>query len=197
MRLRLMQAAVECVVEKGYAGLSISDVVKRADVTRGALFHHFSSRAQLVAEAYWWKRKLMWLEGREELMAAIEAGASLEEQLSLSWKNSQRLAPLEIEHMTATRADRELAAESKKVMFRPETMEPRYNTTPVAWAIQPGDPSPELSRFIVGYFLTGMQVLSHFNAPDLPEEALKKFGQCLQAFFEKVRPEPGNGEEGQ
>lgn len=41
MRRRILDAAVEELTDKGYAGLRTADVAKRAGVSRGAQTHHF------------------------------------------------------------------------------------------------------------------------------------------------------------
>ena len=51
MRLRLMEAAVDCLVEYGYAGTSTTLVSERAGVSRGAQLHHFPSKADLLYAA--------------------------------------------------------------------------------------------------------------------------------------------------
>jgi AcrR family transcriptional regulator len=51
MRGRLLDAAIECLAESGYSGFSTNDVVRRAGVSRGALAHHFPTKAELVAAA--------------------------------------------------------------------------------------------------------------------------------------------------
>lgn len=51
MRARLLEATVECLVEYGYAGTTTAQVAARAGVTRGALIHHFQSKAHLLAES--------------------------------------------------------------------------------------------------------------------------------------------------
>ena len=51
MRARLLDATVDCLVAGGYAELSTNDVVRRAGVSRGALAHHFPTKAELVAAA--------------------------------------------------------------------------------------------------------------------------------------------------
>jgi AcrR family transcriptional regulator len=48
-RQRIVQAARELVVERGYAGVSTSEVQRRAGVSRGGLYHHFASRQELMA----------------------------------------------------------------------------------------------------------------------------------------------------
>jgi AcrR family transcriptional regulator len=48
-RVRILEATIDCLVEKGYSGLSTSDVTARAKVSRGAMHHHFAGRMALVA----------------------------------------------------------------------------------------------------------------------------------------------------
>jgi AcrR family transcriptional regulator len=47
----LVQATVECLVELGYAGTKTHEVQQRAGVSRGALTHHFASKADLLLAA--------------------------------------------------------------------------------------------------------------------------------------------------
>jgi AcrR family transcriptional regulator len=48
-RGRILDAAVESLIAAGVAGTTTLEVQKRADVSRGALLHHFPSKAQLMA----------------------------------------------------------------------------------------------------------------------------------------------------
>jgi AcrR family transcriptional regulator len=50
-RLLILEAAVACLVEDGYAGASTLAVQARAGVSRGRLLHHFPSRAELLVAA--------------------------------------------------------------------------------------------------------------------------------------------------
>jgi AcrR family transcriptional regulator len=51
MRLRLMEATVDCLVELGWAGTTTTLVSRRAGVSRGAQLHHFPSKQTLVVAA--------------------------------------------------------------------------------------------------------------------------------------------------
>ncbi|MBV8693639.1 MAG: TetR/AcrR family transcriptional regulator [Actinobacteria bacterium] len=48
---RLLDATVEELSAHGYAGMSTNEVIKRAGVSRGALVHHFPTKAQLAVAA--------------------------------------------------------------------------------------------------------------------------------------------------
>jgi AcrR family transcriptional regulator len=48
MRTRLMQATIDCLIERGWAGTTTTLVSDRAGVSRGAQLHHFPSKRELV-----------------------------------------------------------------------------------------------------------------------------------------------------
>ena len=51
-RAALLKAARELFTERGYAGTSTEEVVRRARVTRGALYHHFRDKSELFAAVF-------------------------------------------------------------------------------------------------------------------------------------------------
>jgi AcrR family transcriptional regulator len=51
MRQRLLDATVECLVERGWSGTSTTLVSQRAGVSRGAQLHHFPTKDALVLAA--------------------------------------------------------------------------------------------------------------------------------------------------
>lgn len=51
-RAALIAAARAVFAEKGYAATTIEDIVRRAVVTRGALYHHFTSKEELFGAVY-------------------------------------------------------------------------------------------------------------------------------------------------
>ena len=50
-RAQILDAAVACLVESGYAGATTLQIQARAGVSRGRLLHHFPSREQLLVAA--------------------------------------------------------------------------------------------------------------------------------------------------
>src|ERR1019366_4224313 len=51
MRLRLLDAAVDCLHDLGYSGTTTIEVAARAGVSPGAQLHHLPTKERLVAEA--------------------------------------------------------------------------------------------------------------------------------------------------
>src|SRR4051794_28480652 len=51
-RAALVEAARELFSERGYAAVGTNEVVKRAGVTRGAMYHHFPDKRELFRAAY-------------------------------------------------------------------------------------------------------------------------------------------------
>jgi len=74
-RRRLLDAAVQVLVEEGYAGISASTVARRAGVSRGAHQHHFANRQTLVVESVR-HMSARELEALQERIAALPHGES-------------------------------------------------------------------------------------------------------------------------
>ena len=72
MRLRLLEATVECLVERGFSGTSTTLVSERAGVSRGAQLHHFPTKNDLVVAAV---EHLTEIRGAE-LAAAVDGAAA-------------------------------------------------------------------------------------------------------------------------
>jgi AcrR family transcriptional regulator len=68
MRARLLEATVDCLVERGFSGTSTTLVSERAGVSRGAQLHHFPTKNDLVLAAV---KHLTVVRGAE-LVAAAE-----------------------------------------------------------------------------------------------------------------------------
>src|SRR3954470_22602673 len=50
-RAALLDAAIECLVERGYSSTTTIEIARRAGVSRGAQLHHFPTKAALLTAA--------------------------------------------------------------------------------------------------------------------------------------------------
>jgi AcrR family transcriptional regulator len=50
-QVRLLDATIECLIERGWAGTSTTEIVRRAGVSRGAQVHHYPSKEDLEIAA--------------------------------------------------------------------------------------------------------------------------------------------------
>jgi AcrR family transcriptional regulator len=192
MRHRLLGATMDCLRENGFSGCSTNDVVKRAGVTRGALFHHFPTKHALIAEALWEDAKRRLSENKKTLEAAVDAGEPLEVQLRHVWKaDSESFFPF-TEMALAARVDPELQHTYIKV--REEAPSSDANTSRVAWATAEGDPSPLLTRYVVGCFLNGLNLASVFSDEAVLEATFGKFVEILGRALESMGESAGKAD---
>lgn len=110
-RQRLLDAAVEVLLQRGWAGTSTSAIADRAGVSRGAQLHHYPTRADLVVSA----AEHLFARRAEELVNAAEAlpgDARLDALLDLLWEQfASPLFDVVVELWVAARTDADLRAE--------------------------------------------------------------------------------------
>ncbi|WP_235536242.1 MULTISPECIES: TetR/AcrR family transcriptional regulator [unclassified Sphingomonas] len=115
-RLAMLEAGIDCLVERGHGGLSASLVAERAGVSRGAMHHHFATRMELVAglvDHVFHKRLADFLAAYAAALAAHGAGqgeeALVEIGSDLHWKSVEtREYAAYVELAVAARTDPEL-----------------------------------------------------------------------------------------
>jgi AcrR family transcriptional regulator len=83
----LLDATVDCLVERGYASLSTTEIADRAGVSRGAQLHHYPTKGELVSAAIehlFQRRHEEYLEGLARLPPGTDrAEASIEKLWSM------------------------------------------------------------------------------------------------------------------
>lgn len=70
-RARLLEAAEACFSESGYDGAGVAKICRRAGVSKGAFYHHFSTKQALFMELL-----NRWLEGLDAQMALARQNAA-------------------------------------------------------------------------------------------------------------------------
>jgi len=118
-RESILDAALDCLVERGFARTATADVAERAGVSRGALLHHFPTRAGLLAATveHLAERRLAELrrmldertDGRDEVGAAVDFVWS-------AYSDPTAYASLEL--LIAARTDDDLLANLRPVAAR-------------------------------------------------------------------------------
>lgn len=63
-RVNILLAAAECFMERGYNATSVDDVARRLGATKGRIYHHFPSKADLFAAVF--------QHGMDNIFAAVE-----------------------------------------------------------------------------------------------------------------------------
>jgi AcrR family transcriptional regulator len=76
-RAALLAAARRLFAARGYAGVGTEEIVREAGVTRGALYHHFAGKSDLLAAVY----EDLEAELARELGASVVPGAGVLETL--------------------------------------------------------------------------------------------------------------------
>jgi AcrR family transcriptional regulator len=113
-RLKMIVAAVECLVESGYAGLSTAAVAERCAVSRGTMHHHFATRIDLVAavtEHVFYNRMQGFLEEYTRRLADPGTATLVEVASEAYWHSVQSSDyAAYIELAAAARTDGELQA---------------------------------------------------------------------------------------
>ena len=66
-RRRLLDAAIECLIERGYANTTTSEIAERAGLSRGAQLYHFSKKEELITSAIEHLFELMYVDLKEKV----------------------------------------------------------------------------------------------------------------------------------
>ena len=118
-RARLLDAAIETLVAQGYAALTTTEVCRRAELSQGALFKHFQSKAGLVGAL----AERLFAALIDDFRAGLGRAARPEDrlgsalgELARSFREPRLLAALEL--YTAARSDAVLRARLAPVVAR-------------------------------------------------------------------------------
>ena len=172
-RNSILQAAVECFHTYGYNGTTTDEIARQAGVSRGAMLHHFPSRALLVQATVAYLNQQ-----RIEMFAIAEADAQrgaeftrIEEGIDIYW-NQLNTPVFTVFHelVVASRTDADLATAVRPALLEFQT----------AWYAAVKDLFPDLARseafaranFLTRYLLEGMVLDRNAGAQDVPEQML-------------------------
>ena len=111
MRLRLLDATIESLLELGYAGTTTTEVAQRAGVSRGAQLHHFPTKTELVVTAVEHLTERRIREFREAFASLPAEADRIAAAVDLLWRSiSGPTFYAALELIVAARTDPELRA---------------------------------------------------------------------------------------
>ncbi|MBN9432974.1 MAG: TetR/AcrR family transcriptional regulator [Bosea sp.] len=103
-RARLVEATLDLLLAKGYAGTTTVDIAARAGLTRGALAHHYAGKDELVVEAFDRHLTIVTQEIRTYATLVRDGSLSLDDFIDRVWTIfSGRFFMLTLEEVTAAR----------------------------------------------------------------------------------------------
>jgi AcrR family transcriptional regulator len=183
-RKRIMEAAIDCLAETGYAGTTTTTVSDRAGLTRAAMLYHFPSRMSLIdAVIHYVARERIQIY-RDALMALPPQKVREGAQIDIYWEQVQgRVFKAFDELRTAARTDPSLAATFNPAMaeFDRARRQTALNLFPETVV---NKPFFDLRRDVTRYLLEG---LAGLDAPTFNSE--RRIGDMI-AFLKVLATEP-------
>lgn len=190
MRVRLLDATVECLAAYGYAGTTTPRIAEMAGVTRGAQIHHFRSKEDLVVAAIEHLAEQRAQAAIREVSRAESSPDLLAMVLDFLWEAHQGpLFSATMELWVAGRTDPVLARQIERV-------EPLVNATLIAAIAQllPDHPAKKELRNIVYTAMDALRgiLVASFVDQD-PERARRRWeracGHLRHVAAETISPE--------
>lgn len=189
MRERLVSAAVDCLIEGGYPGLTTAAVAGRCKVSRGAMHHHFQTRLELVTsvvEHVVYHRMRAFLADYVDSVANREDERIIELACEAHWRSVQtREYAAYLELATAARTDPELAT-----IFEPAAR--RYDEI---WTSEMIEAFPQwrdrwdmlkLAHDFISAMHMGMILHSHVSGTGERMERLRHFAsRTMQELYDR------------
>jgi AcrR family transcriptional regulator len=156
-RRRLLDAAIDCLVERGYANITSSEIAERAGLSRGAQLYHFPTKEELLTRAVEHLFDLIFADLREKVASVREAEDRRDAAIDLLWKLAQ--GPLYrawVELVLASRTDVYLLGAVRAVNSRFDDY--LEKTLPEIFGVGGGTNGDELkmSPFVAIYALEGL-----------------------------------------
>jgi len=186
-RRAILEAAGEEFVRHGYAGTGLDAIVKRAELTKGALFHHFSDKR---AMALAWIGDLLAPAVGERWIASLEEISSLEalkvffRERCLEMDAADATSALVTMTAGISSADEALGAAMEKVFgaWREALAALLERGKSAGWihrSIQPAAEAVFLVSTIAGFCVTAR--------PAMNEAARRGCAAALEAYLETLR----------
>lgn len=188
-RRRLLDAAILCLIERGYANTTGSEIAERAGLSRGAQLYHFPTKEELLTKAVEHLFELMFSEMRERVQGMSDEVDRRPLVIDFIWEMAN--SPLYhawLELMIASRTDAYLrdsirAVNTRITEFVHKTFGDRF---------VPAQDIPGLDLFpvMVVFMMEGLAIGVDAREKKVVEQVLSATKNlCVALFRPPLRPE--------
>lgn len=179
-RAQILEATLHCLSELGYRSTTLAQIQNRAAVSRGALLHHFKTKAELVANAmasFYVGR----LERHQTKLASISPHSKLRERLAIMRTEADAHLPVTAEFTLAMRTDAELAQAFGEAMS--PSMEPTSDGYVQLLPEFRDDPDVLWILYVIGCFHRGLAMEGLLNPASVTDRIAAQFARLLDVYI--------------
>lgn len=172
-RTAILEAAVDCFYELGYANTSTDNIARKAGVSRGAMLHHFPTRFELIRAAvhHLSQRRLSDFTQEESRINTDAEHTLVEEGIDAYWKQLNSPAFVVFHELkVAARTDKEL--EKALVPELVEFERAFYEATRQLFPDLTLSEAFERGNLLTLYLLEGMAAAKMVQGARVPEEKM-------------------------
>jgi len=172
-RTSILDAAVTCFYDLGYFNTTTENIAREAGVSRGAMLHHFPTRADLIRAAveHLTDKRLQRFEDEENQINEGADHTRVAEGIDAYWRMLNTVEFVVFHELqVAARTDKELARVLKpalKTYFRRQA-----KTTEQIFPDLAQSRAFERTVFMTRFLLEGMAVSKLLDDPTVPEDLL-------------------------
>lgn len=190
-RRKLINATLACLESEGYAGTTVSKIVSKAGVSRGAHVHHFPSKAALIEASAHQLIKQIYREMGELVAQMEDSDDRLRTMAFVAWEAllHSREHTVLMELTQASRHDEELATAMKRLAAISNQLiqvAAEHYFEPV----HPGDDATAMILLLL-WQLRGMAMEIHLL--DDPQAHQPYIEQLCSLLSTRIRPRPVTG----
>ena len=183
-REQLLQATIDCLVDKGYEGTSTTEICRRAGVSRGAQLHHYPTKSELLIAAL----EYLCDQRHAEFRALVHGNATerdqIEEAFNALWTVAMSPALVAwLELGVASRTDAALKDRMRRLSERVE--EDAEDTLRGLLGVQPTSPMRGVSRMVLS-LLDGLALRAMLQDEEAAKEGLDVFRALVSPWFKRA-----------
>ncbi|HEY0342526.1 MAG TPA: TetR/AcrR family transcriptional regulator [Steroidobacteraceae bacterium] len=184
-REKILDATLASLQKHGHAGTSISTIVKLARVSRGALLHHFDTKAELVAASMVRLYQLRLAHFQQSVAGVAEPAMTLVARLRIMREHIERWFPVTLEFQVALRTDHDLQTAFSRAITR--VMEPMSQDYGQLFPEFSGSEEGLWVQYVVGCFARGLCLEAIVNKPAVVERIFEQFAAMLESHARELR----------